>query len=90
MMEPKTAMETAATIIVRMLLPSHTISTGARADFGRLLSMTRHGSRIFASVSHFHRRTAAAALKTVTSRKLIRVSQMVMPVCRKMLRALLR
>ncbi len=30
-------------MIVFMLLPSHTMSSGARADFGRLFNMTRYG-----------------------------------------------
>ena len=39
--EPNTATETAARIIVCIWLPSQTISRGARADFGRLFNMTR-------------------------------------------------
>ena len=38
---PKIATEIHARIMVFMLLPSHTINKGARADFGRLLRTTR-------------------------------------------------
>ena len=44
--EPKMATDMPATTMVRSLAPSHTIRRGARADFGRLFSTTRHGSRI--------------------------------------------
>ena len=39
--EPKIATDIPQTIIVRSLAPSHTISKGARADFGRLFNTTR-------------------------------------------------
>ena len=41
MMVPKMATEMPAVMIVRMLAPSQTMSSGARADLGRLLSTTR-------------------------------------------------
>ena len=45
-MEPNTATDTAAVMMVRMLLPSQTMSRGARADLGRLFNRTRKGSKI--------------------------------------------
>ena len=41
MMEPNTATDTAEATMVLRLAPSHTMSRGARADFGRLLSIMR-------------------------------------------------
>ena len=38
---PNIATDIAVTIIVFMLLPSHTIKIGAIADFGRLFKMTK-------------------------------------------------
>ena len=72
--EPKTATEMEATMIVRMLLPSQTMRIGARADFGRLLSMTRYGSRISERFRLDQRRTAPSSPQRMTSVKLISVS----------------
>lgn len=40
-MLPKIATDIPATIIVVLVAPSHTIKSGANADFGRLFSTTR-------------------------------------------------
>jgi hypothetical protein len=55
MIVPKTATLTAVTIIVFGVFPSHTIRSGARADFGKLLRITRYGSSILESVSDSQR-----------------------------------
>lgn len=65
-----------------MLLPSHTMSRGARADLGRLLSMTRNGSRISDRL-RLHQSIRATARPTATTRaKLTTVSSSVTPVWR--------
>ncbi len=66
-------------------LPIHTISIGARADFGRLFSITRYGSRISDALRLDHSRTAAEIPITVTIRKLTIVSNSVIPIWEKML-----
>ena len=81
-MEPNTATDTAATTMVRMLLPSHTIKRGARADLGRLFNRTRKGSSTCATLLPDHRSRAHARPKTVHTAKLIRVSIRVTPVWR--------
>ena len=40
-MDPNTATDTAATMMVCIRFPIHTMSRGAIADFGRLLSITK-------------------------------------------------
>ena len=45
-MEPNTATDIPATIIVLLPVPSQTIISGARADLGREFSITRQGSVI--------------------------------------------
>ena len=67
-------------MIVFMLLPSHTMSSGARADFGRLFNMTRYGSRIFASRLLDQSATAPKIPIHVTRKKLKSVSKTVTPV----------
>ena len=81
-MDPNTATDTAATTMVRMLLPSHTIKRGARADFGRLFNRTRKGSSTWATLLLDHRSRAHARPKMVQTAKLIRVSIRVTPVWR--------
>ena len=54
--------------------------TGARADFGRLFSMTRYGSRIFASRLLDQSATAPKIPIHVTRKKLKSVSKTVTPV----------
>lgn len=63
-----------ATTMVRSLAPSHTIRRGASADFGRLFSTTRHGSRIRAIRREHQRSTAVPTPRITTKKKLIRVS----------------
>ena len=74
MMDPKTATEIPATIMVFLFAPSHTISKGANADFGRLLSTTSYGSRMRDTLGNDHRRTAEAIPKINTKTKLTSVS----------------
>ena len=81
-MEPNTATDTAATMIVFMLLPSHTMRRGARADFGRLFKSTRNGSSTWATLLLDHKSRAQARPKTVHRAKLTRVSSRVTPVWR--------
>ena len=81
-MDPNTATDTAATMMVFILLPSHTMSRGARADLGRLFKSTRNGSSTWATLLLDHKSRAQARPKTVQSAKLIRVSSRVTPVWR--------
>ena len=74
-------------MMVVRVAPSHTMRSGARADFGRLFRTTRYGSRISESFLLNHRSTAVRILKTITRRKLTIVSYKVTPRCRKMLRS---
>lgn len=76
-----------ATMMVVRVAPSHTMRSGARADFGRLFRTTRYGSRISESFLLNHRSTAVRILKTITRRKLTIVSYKVTPRCRKILRS---
>ena len=52
------ATDTAVIIIALVLVPSHTISIGASADFGRLLRTTMKGSRQSERPLNQHRRIA--------------------------------
>ena len=56
-----------ATTMVRSLAPSHTIRRGASADFGRLFSTTRHGSRIRA-IRREHQRSTAVPTPRITTK----------------------
>ena len=85
MMLPKMATDIPATIIVLGVAPSHTIRSGARADFGRLFSTTRNGSVISNSFLLNQRSVAIRILKMVTRTKLTSVSYSVIPMCRKIL-----
>ena len=84
----KRATDTAATTIVLVRLPSHTIRIGARADLGRLFSTTRYGSSISDKRSLNHSSMAARRLKRITSAKLVSVSKRVTPTWRKILRSI--
>ena len=79
MMEPNRATDMPATIMVFVPVPSHTINSGARADFGRLFKITRYGSKISESFVEYHSSVALIKLMRNTKRKLRRVSQRVMP-----------
>ena len=82
-MLPKTATDMPATMMVQEPLPSHTIRSGASADFGRLLRTTSQGSSISETVGKIHRRVAVRKLMPMTSRKLTNVSYKVTFVWRK-------
>ena len=70
-----------ARMIVLMLAPSHTIRSGASADFGRLFSTTIAGSRISDTIGSIHSRMASRIPQITTSAKLINVSESVTPMC---------
>ena len=74
MMVPNTATETAVTIMAFGLLPSHTISIGASADFGRLFNTIRNGSSIFERTGLNHSIIAILIPRKTISAKLISVS----------------
>ena len=63
--------------------PSQTISSGARADLGRLLSTTRYGSSTSESPALYQSSSAAPIPRTTTIAKLSKVSNKVTPACRK-------
>ena len=79
-MQPKIATDIPATIIVVCVAPSQTISKGARADFGKLLRTTRKGSTIADKLGLNHKRITKRRLRTVTKKKLKRVSYSVIPI----------
>ena len=66
-----------ATMMVLLPVPSHTMRSGARADFGRLFSTTRKGSVIFASFTKYQNKSARKTEKNVTKIKLTRTSSKV-------------
>lgn len=78
-------METAAVTTIRIRLPSHTRSNGARADLGRLFKRTKKGSKTWAAKGLDQRKRAVKRLITVQKKKLKRVSIKVTPVWRKRL-----
>jgi len=80
-MEPKTATEIPATIMVLLPVPSHTMISGASADFGKELSITRYGSVILLKVLKDNSNIAIKILSMFTIRKLSNVSYNVIPVC---------
>ena len=82
MIAPKIATEIPATIIVFMPVPSQTMKSGARADFGRELRITRYGSETSEKPLQNHNKQAAIILIRVTRRKLTSVSVRVIPICR--------
>ena len=66
--------------MVFIFAPSHTINTGASADFGRLFNITRYGSKIPDSLV-FHQSIIAIPIpNTKIKKKLKKVSARVMPV----------
>ena len=85
MMEPKTATEIPATIIVVVPVPSQTMNRGARADLGRLFNMTRYGSVISDSLGEYHKSVEVIRLIKNTRKKLNMVSNKVIPACPKIL-----
>ena len=74
---PKIARETAQTMIVFMLLPSHTIKIGARAVFGRLFNVIRKGSITAAKDLFHHKRIDSPIPAIKTMKKLKKVSKRV-------------
>ena len=79
---PKTATDTAATIIVLTSLPSHTMRTGASADFGRLFHSTKQGSNTSKIPRHHHMREAVKKATPITMAKQMRVSYIVIHIWR--------
>ena len=71
---PNMATETAATIMVFTLLPSHTMRTGASADLGRLFKSTIYGSAILKTIRNRHINIAHSMPAAITMEKHMRVS----------------
>ena len=80
-MEPKTATDIPATIMVLLPVPSHTIIRGASADFGNEFRITRYGSVILLKVLNDRSKIAIKMLSILTIKKLSMVSYKVIPVC---------
>ena len=80
MIEPKSATDAPAMMIVFEPVPNHTIISGAKADFGSELSTTKYGSIILLRVFDDIRIIAIIILSTLTIIKLIKVSNSVIPV----------
>ena len=70
-----------AMTIVLVPVPSHTMMSGANADFGRLFKMTKDGSKISAKGFENHKIDAIKIEKSITRKKLKMVSNKVHPIC---------
>ena len=81
MIAPNIATDMPATIIVVVPVPSQTMMSGAKADFGKLFKITRYGSNIFESVGECHSMVANSILNTNTHKKLTIVSNNVINIC---------
>ena len=81
MTEPNTATDIPAMTIVLVPVPSHTMMSGANADFGRLFRMTNDGSKISANGFENHKIDDIKTVKNMTRKKLRIVSNKVHPIC---------
>ena len=63
-------------------VPSHTIISGASADFGRLFNTIRNGSKVCPRPGRNQNRVASISEKVTISRKLTTDSHSVIPICR--------
>ena len=79
MMEPKTATEIPATMMVVIPVPNQTINNGARADFGKLFKITRYGSKTSDNFVEYHNAVDTIRLIIHTRKKLRKVSTNVIP-----------
>ena len=81
MIVPNMATDTAVTIIALGLFPSHTISMGASADFGRLFNIIKKGSTSWERNGESHRTSAIPTPAAIIMPKLKNVSPRVTNVC---------